>query len=67
MRAQHTVFSQQCLNFPPKFDLAVPMPVSGWGREFHALGKAEVELLLNLSALLGHREVFLNFDKCRDN
>ena len=26
MRAQHTVFSQQCLNFAPKFDLAVPMP-----------------------------------------
>ena len=26
VHAQQTVFSQQCLNFPPKFDLAVSMP-----------------------------------------
>ena len=29
VRAQLTVFSQQCLNFPSKFDLAVPMPDKG--------------------------------------
>ena len=26
--AQNTVFSEKCLNFPPKFDLAVPMPAN---------------------------------------
>ena len=26
MRAQDTVFSQQCLNFSPIFDLVVPLP-----------------------------------------